>query len=63
MIYDNFVWTPELRKEFFKIVLDNYHCIDNIEEASINFVKEKMFKNNGTKRTLSDIIWEIGNLN
>lgn len=63
MIYDNFVWTPELRKEFFKIVLDNYHCIDNIEEASINFVKEKMFKNNGTKRTPSDIIWEIGNLN
>jgi hypothetical protein len=47
MIYENFVWTPELRKEFFQIVLDNYHCIDNIEEATINFVKEKIIKSNG----------------
>ena len=63
MIYENFVWTPELTKEFSKVVLDNYHCIDNIEEATINFVKEKIIKSNGTKRTASDIIWEIGNLN
>jgi len=63
MIYENFVWTPELRKEFFQIVLDNYHCIDNIEEATINFVKEKIIKSNGTKRTASNIIWEVGNLN
>ena len=63
MIYENFVWTPELTKEFLKVVLDNHHCIDNIEEATINFVKEKIINNNGTIRTTSDIIWEIGNLN
>lgn len=62
MINENFVWTPELRKEFFQVVLDNYHCIDNIEEATNLFVKEKTIKN-GTKRTTSNIIWEIGNLN
>jgi hypothetical protein len=63
MIYENFVWTPELRKEFSKVVLDNNHCIENIEQATINFIKEKTLTDNGGKRTVSGVIWEIGNLN
>jgi hypothetical protein len=63
MIYENFVWTPELRKEFSKVVLDNNHCIENLEEATHNFIKEKFFKKNGGERIISNIVREIGNLN
>jgi hypothetical protein len=60
MIYENFVWTNELNEEFNKTILDNYHCIDNIDEATIEFVKSKIIKLNGKriKPSPSSFVWE-----
>jgi hypothetical protein len=43
MIYKNFKWTPELKEEFSKTVLDNYEFIDNIEQAIMMFIKSKVY--------------------
>jgi hypothetical protein len=47
MLYENFVWTPELTQEFNKVILDNYHYIDDIDVATFEFVKSKIKKGNG----------------
>jgi hypothetical protein len=44
MIYEHFKWTPELREEFSKIVLDNYELIDNIEQEIMMFIKSKVYE-------------------
>ena len=41
MLYENFVWTSELTQEFNKVILDNYHCIDDVDVATLEFVKSK----------------------
>ena len=43
MIYKHFKWTPELKEEFSKTVLDNYELIDNIEQAIMMFIKSKVY--------------------
>ena len=43
MIYKNFKWTPELKEEFSKTVLDNYELIGNIEQAIMMFIKSKVY--------------------
>jgi len=58
-----FVWTTELSEEFYKVVLDNYHCIDDIEKETENFIKKKIITSNGKHGTLSGTLWEVRNLN
>jgi hypothetical protein len=43
MIYEHFKWTPELKEEFSKTVLDNYELIDDIEQAIMMFIKSKVY--------------------
>ena len=43
MIYEHFKWTPELKEEFSKTVLDNYELIDDIEQAIMIFIKSKVY--------------------
>ena len=62
MVNTEFVWTPEILKEFYRVVLDNHHCIDDIEKETQNFIKKKL-NSNGKSRTVSGIIREIRNLN
>jgi hypothetical protein len=65
MLYENFVWTPELTQEFNKVILDNYHYIDDIDVATFEFVKSKIKNENGRriKPNPSSFVREIGNLN
>ena len=58
-----FVWTTELSEEFYKVVLDNYHCVDDIEKETENFINKKIITSNGEHGTLSGTLWEIRNLN
>jgi len=59
MLYENFVWTKELTQEFNKVILDNYHCIDDIDIATFEFVKSKINKNHGKRTTTGSFIREI----
>jgi hypothetical protein len=43
MIYKNFKWTPELKEEFSKTILDNYELIDDIEQSIMMFIKSKVY--------------------
>lgn len=63
MLYENFVWTESLRKEFSKVVLDNYHCFNSLEEGVEYFIKTKSQEKNGkrNKPTTSNFVWEIRN--
>jgi hypothetical protein len=63
MLYENFVWTPELTQEFNKVILDNYHCIDDIDVATLEFVKSKIKNENGKriKPIPSSFVREIRN--
>jgi hypothetical protein len=63
MVNTEFVWTPEILQEFYKVVLDNYHCIDDIEKETQNFINKKKLTSNGKSRTVSGIIREIRNFN
>lgn len=49
----------DTRLEFYKLVLDNYHCCDDIE----NLTNEFLFRliKNGKSTKLSTFIWEIRN--
>ena len=49
MLYENFVWTPELTQEFNKVILDNYHYVDDIDVATFEFVKSKIKNGNGRR--------------
>ena len=55
MLYENFVWTPELTQEFNKVILDNYHYIDDIDVATFEFVKSKIKNGNGNGRRIKPI--------
>ena len=63
MLYENFVWTSELTQEFNKVILDNYHCIDDVDVATLEFVKSKI--RNGNRRRIepspSSFVREIRN--
>jgi hypothetical protein len=63
MLYENFVWTPELTQEFNKVILDNYHYIDDIDVATFEFVKSKIKNENGRriKPIPSSFVREIRN--
>jgi len=63
MLYENFVWTPELTQEFNKVILDNYHYIDDIDVATFEFVKSKIKNGNGRriKPIPSNFVREIRN--
>ena len=63
MLYENFVWTSELTQEFNKVILDNYHCIDDIDVATLEFVKSKIKNGNGRriKPSPSSFVREIRN--
>jgi hypothetical protein len=43
MIYEHFKWTPELKEEFYKTILDNYELIDDIEQSIMMFIKSKVY--------------------
>ena len=58
MLYENFVWTKEINEEFGLVILDNYHCIDDIDQATYEFVKSKIY-NNGKRTTISNSVWEV----
>jgi len=61
MLYENFVWTTEITQEFNRVILDNYHCIDDIDSATLDFVKSKIKGKNGKRTTISNTLWEIRN--
>jgi hypothetical protein len=63
MLYENFVWTKELTQEFNKVILDNYHCIDDIDVATFEFIKSKIKNGRRIKPITSSFVREIGNLN
>ena len=65
MLYENFVWTSELTQEFNKVILDNYHYIDDIDTATFEFVKSKIKNGNGRgiKPSPSSFVREIRNPN
>jgi hypothetical protein len=63
MTPNTFFWTKELTDEFSKVVLDNYHCLDDIEKETENFIKKKIITSNGKHGTLSGTLWEVRNLN
>lgn len=42
MIYENFKWNSELTEEFYRVVLDNYEFINDVDEAMIMFIKLKL---------------------
>ena len=64
MFNKNFVWPEKLSKEFSKVILDNYHCFNNLDDAVEYFIKTKsQEKKNGkrNKQTTSNFVWEIRN--
>ena len=63
MLYENFVWTKELTQEFNKVILDNYHCIDDIDVATFEFIKSKIKNGRRIKPISSSFVREIGNIN
>ena len=63
MLYENFVWTSELTQEFNKVILDNYHCIDDIDVATFEFIKSKIKNGRRIKPIPSSFVREIGNIN
>ena len=60
---NDFVWTNEITQEFSKIVLDNYHCVDSIENAQLEFIKTKIKNFNGKRirPKPSSFVWEVRN--
>jgi hypothetical protein len=63
MLYENFVWTTEITQEFNRVILDNYHCIDDIDSATLDFVKSKIKGKNGKRTTTSSTLWETRDSN
>jgi hypothetical protein len=63
MVNIEFVWTTEMLREFYRVVLYNYNCIDDIERETENFIKNKIISYNGKSRTVNDTIWQVRNLN
>ena len=61
MLYENFVWTPELTQEFNKVILDNYHYVDDIDVATFEFVKSKIKNGRRIKPSPSSFVREIRN--
>jgi hypothetical protein len=61
MLYENFVWTSELTQEFNKVILDNYHCIDDIDVATFEFIKSKIKNGRRIKPIPSSFVREIRN--
>lgn len=59
----DFIWDEEINQEFSKVVLDNYHCIENIDAATIEFFFTKLSNREGRriKPTPSSFVWEIRN--
>jgi len=63
MVNTEFVWTPEILQEFYRVVLDNYHCIDDIDKETENFINNKIISANGKSRIINGSVWEFRNLN
>ena len=61
MLYENFLWTSELTQEFNKVILDNYHCIDDIDVATFEFIKSKIKNGRRIKPIPSSFVREIRN--
>lgn len=55
----------DTRKEFYLSVLDNYHCCEDINEATDEFIRKKLHLINGNriKPKPSSFVWEIRNNN